>query len=137
MPKLVSRTAQPYVAIRRQVAMREIAIVIPPLLDDVFVWLKKRGIRPAGTSSRRYLIVDMKRKFEIDVAVPIAVASPSDKHIVVDFLPTGRYATLLHTGHPDGLQKAQRSDNAGSPSWSQRCGQNAPQVPIAGPSLAS
>jgi uncharacterized protein YdhG (YjbR/CyaY superfamily)/effector-binding domain-containing protein len=106
MPKLVNRRAQPYVAIRRQVAMREIAIVLPPLLNDVFVWLTKKGIQPAGAPFWRYLVVDMKGELEIDVAVPVAVAPPSDNHIVVDVLPAGRYATVLHSGHPDGLQKA-------------------------------
>jgi len=105
MPKLVNRKAQPYVAIRRQVAMREIATVLPPLVNDVFAWLTKKGIRPAGAPFWRYLIIDMKGKLEIDVAVPVAVAPPSGKHIVVDVLPAGLYATMLHTGHPDGLQK--------------------------------
>ena len=105
MPKFVNRKAQPYVAIRRQVAMREIAAVLPPLVNEVFAWLAKKGIRPAGVPFWRYLVVDMKGKLEIDVAVPVAVVPPTDKHIVVDVLPAGRYATILHTSHPDGLQK--------------------------------
>jgi uncharacterized protein YdhG (YjbR/CyaY superfamily) len=105
MPKLVSRTAQPYVAIRRQVAMREIATVLPPLFNDVFAWLTKKGIRPAGAPFWRYLVVDMKGKLEIDVAVPVAVVPPSDKHIVVDVLPAGRYATVLHTDTQTGCKR--------------------------------
>ena len=85
--------------------MREIATVLPPLVNEVFAWLASKGIQPAGAPFWRYLVVDMKGKLEIDVAVPVAVAPPSDKHIVVDFLPAGRYATLLHTGHSEGLQK--------------------------------
>lgn len=37
-PKLVECNEQPYAAIRRQVTMREIATVLPLLMDEVFAW---------------------------------------------------------------------------------------------------
>jgi len=104
-PKLVHRKEQHYAAIRRQLGMREISKVLPPLMNDVFTWLGKKGVKPAGVPFWRYLLVDMPGKVEIDVAVPVARAVRGDKEVTVGVLPAGRYATVLHVGHPDGLQQ--------------------------------
>ncbi len=48
----------------------------------------------------------MDKKLEIDVAVPIASAVKGDGQIIADVLPAGRYATMLHTGHPSELEEA-------------------------------
>jgi hypothetical protein len=62
--------------------MREIGTVLPPLINEVFSWLEKKGVKPACAPFWRYLILDMKGKLEIDVAVPVAVTLPSDKHML-------------------------------------------------------
>ena len=105
-PKLEYRGAQPYVGIRSQVTMSEIGTVLPPLTGDIYAWLEQKGVKPAGALFWRYLIVDMERKLEIDVAVPVAAALPDDGRIVADILPPGPYATVLHVGHPNGLMQA-------------------------------
>jgi len=48
----------------------------------------------------------MPGKLEIDVAVPVARAVSGDKEVTADALPAGYYATVLHNGHPKGLQQA-------------------------------
>jgi effector-binding domain-containing protein len=105
-PKLVRRRKQHYVAIRRQLSMREISKVLPPLMTEVFSWLGRKGIKPAGAPFWRYRVVDMPGNFEIDAAVPVARAVRGDKEVTADSLPAGRYATVLHVGHPRGLQQA-------------------------------
>src|SRR5208282_33339 len=99
-PKLVRRKKQHYAAIRRQLSMREISKVLPPLMNDVFTWLGRKGVKPAGAPFWRYLVVDMQGKLEIDVAVPVARAVRGDKEVTADALPAGRYATVPHVGHP-------------------------------------
>ncbi len=47
-PKLEDRNAQPYVGIRTQVPMKEFKRVVPQLLGEVFAWLEKQGVPPAG-----------------------------------------------------------------------------------------
>lgn len=105
-PKLEQRAAQPYVGIRSQVSMQELGSVLPPLIGEVFAFLGKQGVEPAGPPFWRYLIVDMEKKLEVDVAVPVAAALPGEGRVIADVLPAGRYATVLHTGHPDELEGA-------------------------------
>ncbi len=105
-PKLEVRKQQPYVGIRSQVAMQELGSVLPPLSGEVFAWLEKKGLQPAGPPLWRYLTVDMERKLEFDVGVPVASAHSGEGRILADFLPAGRYVTALHTGHPDELEQA-------------------------------
>jgi effector-binding domain-containing protein len=91
------RDAQPYVAIRSRVSMEEIPVKLPPLHDEVFDWLKSRGIEMAGPPFFRYLGGNMSH-MEVDVGVPVATPVEGDGRVIVDTLPTGRYAVILHTG---------------------------------------
>jgi effector-binding domain-containing protein len=103
-PKLVDRSEQHYVAIRKHVTMAEIGPTLPPLIGDVFAWLAEKGIQPSGAAFWRYNVVEMDKKLEIDVAVPVASPVKGDGQIIADVLPAGRYALMLHTGHPSELE---------------------------------
>jgi effector-binding domain-containing protein len=101
-PEIVTRTEQPYVAIRARIAMSE----IPGLgarLGEVFGWLGARGLAPAGAPFFRYNVIDMARELEMEAGVPVAAAVEGDGHMVSDVLPAGRYAMLTHVGHPSEL----------------------------------
>lgn len=108
-PKLVERPEQHYVAIRKRVSMAEIGQTLPPLIGDVFAWLAKKGIQQSGAAFWRYNVVEMDKKLEIDVAVPVASPVKTDDGIIADVLPAGIYAMMLHTGHPDELEEATRN----------------------------
>lgn len=105
-PKLVERSEQHYVAIRKLVTMAEIGATLPPVADDVFAWLAEKEIQPSGAAFWRYNVVDMDKELEIDVAVPVASPVKVDGQIIADVLPAGKYAVMLHTGHPDELEEA-------------------------------
>ena len=47
-PKLEERSARPYVARRTKATMNELSTVIPQQLGEVFAWLGRQGIAPAG-----------------------------------------------------------------------------------------
>jgi len=47
-PEIIERPAQPYVGIRAHVTMQTIAPVLLERHPQVFAWLGKRGIQPAG-----------------------------------------------------------------------------------------
>lgn len=104
-PKLEQRAAQPYAAIRAQVPMQELGTVVP-LSDEVLAWLRQRGVTPAGAPFFRYLVVDMQRELELELGWPVAQPLPGDERVVTGELPAGRYAVLVHTGHPDTLVDA-------------------------------
>jgi effector-binding domain-containing protein len=108
-PEVVERAAQPYVAIRARVTMQTIGAVLPELHPLVFAWLAERGVSPAGDPFWKYNVIDMERELEVEVAAPVATAVDGDDRVLAGVIPSGRYATLRYTGHPDGLVGATAS----------------------------
>jgi effector-binding domain-containing protein len=107
-PTVQSRIDQPYAAIPVKVSMEKLGSVVPPLTSQVFDWLADRGIVPVGPPFWRYLVVDMEAELELETGVAVASAVESDEQIRTGILPGGRYATVLHKGHPDTLLSATR-----------------------------
>src|SRR4029077_16430943 len=117
-PEIVTRPEQPYAAIRVRVSMADLAAVVPPLNQAVFVRLGKQGTPPAGAPFWKYNVIDMAAKLEIEAGVPVAAAVAGDDRVVTGVLPAGRYATLTHVGHPSALVAATGAllDMGGGPS---------------------
>jgi effector-binding domain-containing protein len=108
-PEVITRDAQPYVAIRASVTMQTIGTVLPELHPQMFAWLGERGIPPVGPPFWKYNVIDMERALEVEVGAPVAAAVDGDDRVLAGVLPAGRYATLRYTGHPDGLAGAAAS----------------------------
>lgn len=102
-PTVEQRAAQHYVAIRSQATMQELGTAIPHSLGEVFAWLDKHGITPAGAPFIRYLVIDMAAQLEIEVGVPAAGGLSGDDRISAGVLPAGRYATLIYIGIDNGI----------------------------------
>jgi effector-binding domain-containing protein len=105
-PKIVDRPEQHTVGIRAWVALPEFSSVIDKLFPEVFAWLEKQGIAPAGAPFIRYHVINMETQMEVEIGVPVAKAVPGNGRVSADVLPAGRYATLLYTGHYSGLMEA-------------------------------
>ena len=108
-PKIIERADQPYVAIRANVTMAKLGETLPPLHGEVFGWLGSRGIEPAGAPFWKYNVIDMERELEVEVGVPVAGQADGDDRVLAGVLPAGRYASLMHTGHPSTLIDATRA----------------------------
>ena len=101
-PAVVTRSEQPYLAIRRVVTMRtmnHIADRIPEVLGRA----AQRGLVPTGAPFLRYLAIDMDGELEVEAGVPVATLVADDGDVVAGVLPGGRYVTASATGHPDRL----------------------------------
>ena len=96
-PKIERRKKQNYVAIRMAVPI-PFGKYLQPAWNEVYDWLKSRDIKPSGPAIIRYLTTDMSKELDIDVGFAVDKAVKGDDHITADFLPAGRYATLLYTG---------------------------------------
>lgn len=107
-PKIVERPAQPYAAIKAFVTMAEIPEVLPGLHPQLAGWLAQHGGAPTGPPFFKYNVVNMDGQMEIEVGFPVANAYDGDDVVTTDELPAGRYATIVHTGHPAGLMGATR-----------------------------
>jgi effector-binding domain-containing protein len=104
-PRIEHRPAQPYLAIAGSVTMQNIP-AIADRMPEVFEFLAKRGIEPAGPPFFRYHLIDMARELEIEVGVPVAAddaAVTDGGEVRAGTLPAGRYATVTHVGPYDEL----------------------------------
>lgn len=105
-PVLEYRNEQPYAAIRSEVSMQEIPAVLPPLVPEVFAWLGKNNVTPAGPPFFRYLACNPGNRFMVEVGVPVATAVNGDDRVQGGSFPTGRYAKVTHLGSYDRLKEA-------------------------------
>lgn len=105
-PTIEKRVDQPYAAIPVSVCIEELGSVVPPLTGQVFDWLAARGIAPTGPPFWRYVVVDMENRLELETGVPVTSLIEGDGEVRTGLLPAGRYATVVHTGHPDTLVTA-------------------------------
>jgi hypothetical protein len=104
-PTINERAAQSYVAVRRSVTMGDFG----PAIEGhklVFEWLTKQGVA-AGAPFFRYNLIDMNGLLEVDSGVPVAADAlaglASSGVLLFEEVPAGRYATVIHIGHPDEL----------------------------------
>jgi effector-binding domain-containing protein len=101
-PTIVTRSEQPYVALRGFVTMQTFS-AIADRLPGLFGWLQARGIEPTGAPFFKYDVIDMERQLEVEAGVPVAAVVDGDGEVFSGVLPAGRYATVTHVGHPDRL----------------------------------
>jgi effector-binding domain-containing protein len=105
-PFVAYRPERAYAGIRQQVAMNDISDILPPLLQEVFGWLKKNNIPPDGTPFFQYLSIDPQNVMDVAVGVPVLERIEGNQRIAAGCLPAGHYATLLHTGPYSQLSNA-------------------------------
>jgi effector-binding domain-containing protein len=103
-PKLDERSEQPYVGIRSQVPISKLKKVIPQSLDELFPWLAKQGIEPAGAPFIRYHVINMEGKMDVELGIPVAKAMAGEGHITPGILPAGRYASLIYQDIKNGIK---------------------------------
>jgi effector-binding domain-containing protein len=97
-PKLEDRPEQHYVGIRAQVPPSKFKKIIPQFLDELFAWLGKQGVQPAGAPFMRYHVIDMGGIMDVELGVPVASALAGDERVRPGVVPAGRYAALVYSG---------------------------------------
>jgi effector-binding domain-containing protein len=97
-PKVEDRAEQLYVGIRTQVPSSQFKKIIPQYLGELFGWLDKQGVAPAGAPFMRYHVINMAGKMDVELGVPVATAVQGDGHIAAGVIPAGRYASLVYSG---------------------------------------
>lgn len=101
-PEIVTRPDRPYAAVRGRVTMTTMN-EIADRIGEVFGWLAARGVEGAGAPFLRYTGIAMPGPLDVEAGVPVAVPVDGDGEVVPGVLPGGRYVTLTHVGHFDGL----------------------------------
>ena len=106
-PRIETRAAKDYVGIRTRVTMKEFTSVIDRTLSELWGWIGQHGLQQqAGPPIFRYLTIAADGEMDIEFCIPLSTAAPGDARAQAGTLPSGRYATLLHTGPYDGLRDA-------------------------------
>lgn len=95
------RKKQHYVAIRMAVPI-PFGKYLQPAWDEVYNWMMSKKIQPSGPAIIRYLTTDMSSKLDIDVGFTINKPVKGNERITADFLPAGKYLTMLYTGPYQG-----------------------------------
>ncbi len=104
-PKLEKREERPYVSIRAQVTLKEWSKA-NALVSELFAWLEKKKIAPAGAPFFRYWILgDEDQRFHLEVGLPLERMHRGDRRVQAGTMPSGTYATVIHHGHPDRLDE--------------------------------
>ena len=97
-PKIDERKAQNYAGIRTKVPSKQFKKLIPASLDELFAWLGKQGVSPAGTPFMRYHVINMEGNMDVEIGVPIAKAMKGDDRVSPGIVPAGSYASLVFSG---------------------------------------
>lgn len=105
-PRLEKRPAQPYVGITKAVTIQQLGTHLPPLSEQIYAWLTKKGVAPAASAFWRYITIDMPARLEVEVGVPVAEPLTGDGEIKAGTLPAGTYAVVHHHGNPSELGDA-------------------------------
>lgn len=101
-PRIVDQPERPYLGVRRTCTMTTIAAVADRV-PEIIGHLLGAGGSPTGAPFLRYHVVDPSGDVDVEACVPTDDLHLADGEIVAGALPAGRYAVLLHRGHPDGL----------------------------------
>lgn len=104
-PRIVELPERPYLGVRRtctMTTMDRVADRVPEIIGH----LLSRGGAPAGAPFLRYHVIGMAGELDVEACVPTDDVRLVDGDIGAGALPAGRYAVLLHRGHPDGLVAA-------------------------------
>ena len=105
-PLVEERTEQPYVGISVLAGLSEWEEV-NGLVGELFEWLKSQNIKPAGAPFFRYWCMgDSEGKYKMEVGVPVKRMVTGDRRVVIGYIPGGSYATAMHKGHPENLEKS-------------------------------
>ena len=102
-PQLQDRPAQHYAGIRTTVPMDGISGAVDEAFPELFGWLARNGIAPAGAPFIRYLVIDMAAELRLELGVPVASPVTGSGRVQSGVLPGGRYVVLRHIGPYDGL----------------------------------
>ncbi|MFE3640020.1 GyrI-like domain-containing protein [Streptomyces sp. NPDC059169] len=101
-PTVVQRPEQTYVGVRRSVRMDRFGLVADRF-PEVFGWLLSYDAAPVGAPFFRFYAIDTGGDTLVEAGVPVSAPPEPEGDIVVGTIPAGRYATLVHAGHPHGL----------------------------------
>ncbi len=96
-PKTEYRREQYYVAITSVVRRKEIPNLLPPLIPEIFSWLKMKNLKPAGAPFFKYSEMESE-KMKVEVGIPVDKPVKGDERVHPGTFPSGSYVEVKYTG---------------------------------------
>ena len=97
-PRIDTRPKQVYMGIRTIAPFKGMPNVIGQLVDQLNQWLEENKVKTSGPPFLRFHVIDMRGFMDISYCVPVRKARADDGNIKADFIPAGRYASLIYSG---------------------------------------
>jgi effector-binding domain-containing protein len=97
-PKIDKRPKLTYMGIRTIAPFKSMSRVIERVAAELNAWVKENNIKTTGPPFLRYHVIDMRGYMDISFCVPVRKALPDDGDVKADFIPAGRYASLIYSG---------------------------------------
>lgn len=96
---------QPIASIRRKIKARQIPKLFPEFMKKIFGFLNENRIHPKGAPIA--IFYDFKKgKGDVELGIPISKPINSEGEIISSFVPGGKAAYLLYTGHIRKISRA-------------------------------
>jgi effector-binding domain-containing protein len=97
-PKIDTRPKLVYMGIRTIAPFKGMPKVIDRISRELNAWIGENDIQPAGPPFLRFHVIDMRGFMDISFCYPVRKALPDDGDIKADFIPAGKYASLIYSG---------------------------------------
>lgn len=97
-PKIEKRPKLTYMGIRTIAPFKGMSKVIDRIANDLNIWVDENKVKTAGPPFLRFHVIDMRGSMDISFCVPVRKALPDDGAVKADFIPAGRYASLIYSG---------------------------------------
>ena len=97
-PKIDQRPQIPYMGIRTIAPFKGMSKAIGKLVNELNGWVDENKVKTAGPPFLRFHVIDMCGFMDISFCVPVKKALPESGGVKADFIPAGRYASLIYSG---------------------------------------
>jgi hypothetical protein len=97
-PKIDQRPNMTYMGIRTITPFKGMSKVVHRISQDLDTWASEHSIKTSGPPFLRFHVIDMRGFMDISFCVPVRKALHDDGDVKADFIPAGRYASLIYSG---------------------------------------
>ncbi len=106
-PRIIHRDPVRYAGYRRTVAPNEISTVADDL-RTIPAWLVGKDVFPTGAPFVMYEVIDMESGYQMVAGFPIETPVDDEGEFFYGALPAGRFASVIHKGHPAQIIESTR-----------------------------
>lgn len=97
-PKIDKRPKITYMGIRTIAPFKGMSKEIDKIAKELNAWIDEHKVKPSGAPFLRYHVIDMRGFMDISFCVPVKKTLPDDENVKADFIPAGKYASLIYSG---------------------------------------